>query len=387
MPYPRMPLPPMSYQPMAFPSIPFQQVNPYHVRTSSLSILSIDRSSFSRQLGCTTFNSDISPVEAQKWLTHVSDDFTKMGLDDAAKVEFVKGFLSGTAWTWWQSVRKEVGGEITWSRFVAEFCAEYYTVYNKSSATKEFFELTQGSMSLEEYEIKLRRLARCIRLSHDKDILCSRFAFGLREQLKPALAIKLKYNRFVAAAKQAEVEAGRAPNKKKSSWFHKIFKGKNKRQQHESSSNQSSKRSRSSGSSSGASLSSYGGSPQVHASPLGISAQGSSYGNRAQMRSNICKNCRSEHDGLCPFPSLCYHYGGTDHLKRDCPIRQLINDISKWSNQYTSFDRTTAVANVFATSSGTLAPESHTRGRAQPRMHTRTRQNRQFNPDNSSGNH
>ncbi|OMO55160.1 Zinc finger, CCHC-type [Corchorus olitorius] len=209
-------------------------------------------------------------------------------------------------------------------------------------------------MSVSEYDNKLRRLFRHMPGANE-DLLCARFANGLTVDLQPSISSLIidstrtvPYSHLVDTAKQAELVT------------------------------QATQKSRSSGSSNGGSLGSSVGSPQ--ASRFGKPAKGTNSNNQSSRRGSVCKNCRNDHDGPCPFPAKCFQCGSRDHLRSDCPYWQSTRNQANRGGRNFNTGRYTTAAHI-ASEREASGSGSNTRDRVQTRLYTMTREAAQDNPN------
>ncbi|KAL8148093.1 hypothetical protein AgCh_005438 [Apium graveolens] len=103
------------------------------------------------------------PVEANTWLKKIEMAFDLVRAGAEQKTKFASYFLKGEANYWWESMRALEGGEfIIWERFTELFLEKYFPRYMKNQMEIKFLNLTQGDLTVSEYESKFTELARFV---------------------------------------------------------------------------------------------------------------------------------------------------------------------------------------------------------------------------------
>ncbi|KAL8115323.1 hypothetical protein AgCh_021973 [Apium graveolens] len=109
------------------------------------------------------FKGSGDPVEANAWLKKMEKAFEFVEAGTEQKTKFASYFLNGEANYWWESTRALEGGEfITWERFTELFLEKYFPRYMKNQMEIQFLNLTQGDLTVAEYEAKFTELARFV---------------------------------------------------------------------------------------------------------------------------------------------------------------------------------------------------------------------------------
>jgi hypothetical protein len=101
----------------------------------------------------TTFSQAKDPMEAEDWLKGVEKKVVIAQCMDHEKVLFATQQLYGTAANWWETfcnTHADVDS-ITWNEFKARFHNNYVARGTKKLEKKEFTNLRQGSMTVNEY--------------------------------------------------------------------------------------------------------------------------------------------------------------------------------------------------------------------------------------------
>jgi hypothetical protein len=110
----------------------------------------------------TTFSQAKDPMEAEDWLKGVEKKLVIAQCTDHERVLFVAHRLFGTAVNWWETycnTHLDVDS-ITWNEFKTRFCNHYVPRGTMKLKKKEFTNLKQGSMTINEYLNSFIQLSR-----------------------------------------------------------------------------------------------------------------------------------------------------------------------------------------------------------------------------------
>jgi hypothetical protein len=101
-------------------------------------------------------------MEAEGWLKSIEKKLEIAQCNDHEKVLFAAHQLFGTAADWWEMYRNSHQniGAITWNEFKARFRTHYVPRGTLKLKKKEFFDLQQGSLTVNEYLNKFTQLSR-----------------------------------------------------------------------------------------------------------------------------------------------------------------------------------------------------------------------------------
>jgi hypothetical protein len=102
------------------------------------------------------------PMEAEDWLNGVEKKLAIAQCTDREKVLFAAHQLFGTTANWWEmyyNTHVDVDS-ITWNEFKARFCNHYVPRGTMKLKKKEFANLRQGSMTVNEYLNSFIQLSR-----------------------------------------------------------------------------------------------------------------------------------------------------------------------------------------------------------------------------------
>ncbi|KAI9161426.1 hypothetical protein LWI28_017328 [Acer negundo] len=116
-----------------------------------------------RRLHPPSFEGTMNPIDAKEWLRELEKVFTFINYTDGQKVACAVFMLKGDAGHWWEMTNQAhnvPNSPITWFRFKELFNQKYFPEELRNEKESEFLKLTQGSMSLVEYERKFEQLSR-----------------------------------------------------------------------------------------------------------------------------------------------------------------------------------------------------------------------------------
>ena len=160
-----------------------------------------------RRLGALGFDGSTDPMVALSWL----DDTEKildegMQCPDEDRVRIAGFLLGGSARKWWAYERTK--RRYTWAQFKTAFHTEFYPPAFVETKRLEFETLTQGSMTVSEYERRFRELADfCPNLVVDEVSKKMRFLDGLSEPI--ALSLSSSDHPTYQSMKDAALEVER----------------------------------------------------------------------------------------------------------------------------------------------------------------------------------
>ncbi|KAF4374839.1 hypothetical protein F8388_010713, partial [Cannabis sativa] len=138
-------------------------------------------------LGASKFSGSTSPDDAEEWIQRLEEIFDIIGCSDEQKLSVTRFLLERDAFHWWKGVKLcyPYPSTISWVDFRREFYDKYFPRSYRDAKLREFLQLTQGYMSVRQYEdkfISLVRFARAI-VANEVD-MCRRFEDGLRRDIR-----------------------------------------------------------------------------------------------------------------------------------------------------------------------------------------------------------
>ena len=97
----------------------------------------------------------------------VEKAFESMNCTDSERVRFASYQLQGEAYRWWKTIRRQGSADqpLSWEFFRQEFLKRYFPESLRDAKAQEFVELTQGSMTVAQYETHFEELSHLPRVS------------------------------------------------------------------------------------------------------------------------------------------------------------------------------------------------------------------------------
>ena len=141
------------------------------------------------RLNPSIFRNSTNPMDADDWLRDILFEMESANVAPASYVTFATFHLKGSAAQWWESHRGMLPAETvtTWQEFQLAFRARHIP-QGLIDQKKEFRKLSQGTMTVDEYQRKFLELSR-----YAADDVCTdarkqeKFREGLRPDIKLAL--------------------------------------------------------------------------------------------------------------------------------------------------------------------------------------------------------
>ncbi|KAF3792379.1 hypothetical protein EJ110_NYTH10424 [Nymphaea thermarum] len=134
------------------------------------------------------FTGDGSPDKAEEWIEEIERIFEVLEVPGGNKVKFGSYMLKGDAKRWWKSTREIQFADqqtISWRQFRDSFFSTYFPIQARNKKMREFLDLQQNYLSLEEYITKYRHLeAYCPHLYTTAEAKADKFVYGLRDGLR-----------------------------------------------------------------------------------------------------------------------------------------------------------------------------------------------------------
>jgi hypothetical protein len=139
-----------------------------------------------------TFAGATDPMVAENWLLKMEKLLKVLHCTDSQKVEYATFALEGPAERWWAGtevlLKEELGenARVTWDKFKKVFNETYFPEVVRDRKKREFSDLIQGSMTVEEYAAKFIDLSRFApHLIPDEHEKVMKFQKGLNDKIRP----------------------------------------------------------------------------------------------------------------------------------------------------------------------------------------------------------
>ena len=138
------------------------------------------------KLGTKQFAGSTDPIESDEWRSRLARNFSSTCCPEEYKMDIAVHFLEGDAHNWWLALDKRTNGSIErFSDFEVEFNHKYFPAEAWDRLESQFLDLTQGRMSVREYEEKFNRLRRYVgKELEEETVQIRRFVRGLRVELR-----------------------------------------------------------------------------------------------------------------------------------------------------------------------------------------------------------
>ncbi|MQM15335.1 hypothetical protein Taro_048280 [Colocasia esculenta] len=138
------------------------------------------------------FKGESDPILAESWLWETEKIFRAIWCAKEERVTLATYMLQECADVWWSSVLHTQFGdgaiEVVWAEFICLFRAKYIPEQVQDRMKQEFLTLTQGSMSVLEYEARFAELSKYApHIVADERRKVKKFIMGL----KPSLRMRL----------------------------------------------------------------------------------------------------------------------------------------------------------------------------------------------------
>ncbi|KAL0544458.1 hypothetical protein IC582_019573 [Cucumis melo] len=97
------------------------------------------------------------------WLSSLETIFRYMKCPEDQKVQCAIFMLTDRGTAWWETTERMLGGDvsqITWQQFKESFYAKFFSASLRDAKRKEFLNLEQGDMTVEQYDAEFDMLSR-----------------------------------------------------------------------------------------------------------------------------------------------------------------------------------------------------------------------------------
>ena len=173
------------------------------------------------------FNGEDGADGAEKWMAGMENIFRAMNYTEEKKVTLASYQLEGRAMDWWDFLRQKWernGTPRTWANFWVEFEDKFLPKVERERREDEFRNLKQGTLTVEQYEVKFSKLSKYAPKLVDTEESRKRcFWLGLDLDIQRTL-VSTKYDTYadlVEYAQRAETVLGKVKMRKvvKETWI------------------------------------------------------------------------------------------------------------------------------------------------------------------------
>ncbi|CAL2257126.1 unnamed protein product [Prunus armeniaca] len=141
----------------------------------------------------TIFKGEPNPMAAEEWLRQIKRKMDNQRIPEDIRVVIACTYLEGQAYLWWESILSMPDTEITtWEAFESVFLEKYFPSTMKAMKAREFVNLVQDNLIVDQYQSKFEELMRFAPyMIPDDATKAKRFEEGLR----PSILEKSTYSR------------------------------------------------------------------------------------------------------------------------------------------------------------------------------------------------
>ncbi|XP_073038084.1 uncharacterized protein [Primulina eburnea] len=241
------------------------------------------------------FVGGVDPLAAMEWVKAIEAIFDYLHFEDNDRVSCAVFLLTKTARIWWEATKVTVNVQtLKWNEFKELFYDKYFSTDVKTRKVKEFLELNQGNLNVNDYILKFEEGCLFVPFiaSNDKD-RGEHFMRGLRAEIRRDVRMSkaATYKEIVEKALLAEQDEK------------EIEKERQLRRQNFNQKNQASHQSFKGGYKGKGKEEHRGKTPAV----------------QSESNRPLCPKCNNPHKGECLVGSnKCYRCGGAGHIAINC---------------------------------------------------------------------
>ncbi|XP_075478829.1 uncharacterized protein LOC142519682 [Primulina tabacum] len=156
------------------------------------------------------FDGSTNPMVALEWVKAVEAIYDYLQFGDKDRVSYALFLLTKTTRTWWDATKISVNvSALKWQEFKYLFYDKYFPRDVRSQKVKEFLELKQGNMSMQEYILTFEEGCQFVPyLASNYIEKGEHFLIGVRAEIKRDVRMSkaASYKEIVEKARMAEQE-------------------------------------------------------------------------------------------------------------------------------------------------------------------------------------
>ncbi|XP_075504511.1 uncharacterized protein LOC142541951 [Primulina tabacum] len=235
------------------------------------------------------------PLIAMEWVKAIEAIFDYLNFDDKDRVSCAVFLLTKTARIWWEATNVTINVQtLKWNEFKDLFYDKYFPSDVKARKVKEFLELKQGTMGMNDYILKFEKGCLFVPFiaSNDKD-RAEHFMQGLRAEIRRDIRMSKanSYKEIVEKALMAEYDEKEIDKERQFRRQQFVQKGQ----------------------------ASFQGGKEGHKGKGKEEYRGKAPAVPSESDKPLCPKCHKPHKGECLVGSKkCYRCGGVGHIAINC---------------------------------------------------------------------
>ncbi|XP_056850592.1 uncharacterized protein LOC108827423 [Raphanus sativus] len=169
-----------------------------------------------RDMDMEHFSGTIDPIAAHDWKLALKRKLEIIECPPELSLRLTMQYLRGDALVWWEGIRLDHDGleRLTFEDFIREFDRKYFPEEAMDKQKSDFDHISQGEMSVREYERRFNQLRRFAGGGITEKDLIRRFLKGMRVDIRNRCRVVTYQRLGDLVEKAAEQEEGLAEEKK-----------------------------------------------------------------------------------------------------------------------------------------------------------------------------
>lgn len=161
------------------------------------------------------FSGTVDAVAAHDWKLALQRKLEIIECPPELSLRLTMQYLRGDALIWWEGIRLSHFGpeRLTFADFIREFDRKYFPKEAMDRKKCEFEHVSQGEMSIREYEVVFNQLRRFAGVGISEEDLIRKFLSGMRVEIRNRCRVVTHHRLGDLVEKAAEQEAGLAEEK------------------------------------------------------------------------------------------------------------------------------------------------------------------------------